>query len=151
MGLKVLKLSLSTVESAVVVDAPETMGIKGLEGKLNKMKDGRLYYMAYFQDPENPFAPVQKRMMSQANLGEWKAGAPEQVGLFIGKTIKGSRIVSAMVEPYDLNGEVRDRYTTVVLPHETVESAFKPRILVKTSTVVVDNEQEAAEAAAAGI
>jgi hypothetical protein len=97
----------------------------------NLTSDGRAYYIAEFQDSNNPFSPKREKMISQQfrdaeNKKDpiWKAGDPSVIKAFVGKTIAGS-IVTKTVEPYDVNGRTATTYTAVVLAHENVETVFK--------------------------
>ena len=97
-------------------------------------KKSRQYYTAMFQELGNPFAPAVQRNFFQAHNADgtetyWKGGNPEEVKPFLNKALPGS-IVSRQVPDYEIaqaDGTTRtvNRYTTVVLGHETVESVFR--------------------------
>lgn len=126
-------------------------------------KDGKVsrqFYIAEFQDPNNPFSETRKRTIFQQHNADgtkasWRAGNPDQVKKFLGKEIPGE-IVSENVPEYDIviNGESRkaNKYTTVVFSHETVESVFKAAghaLDAKSTTVVASEVTAAAEVAVA--
>lgn len=98
-------------------------------------KDGRNYYTAEFQDPENPFAQTRKRNFFQqfnptTNLAEWRGADPSTVKQWIGKQIPGY-IANREVEPYVVPGRPGqpDRtvnfFTTVVMGHEQEAVIFR--------------------------
>lgn len=97
-------------------------------------KKSRQYYTAMFQELGNPFAPAVQRNFFQAHNADgteciWKGANPSDVASFVGKAVPGS-IVSRQVPDYEISqadGTSRtvNRYTTVVLGHETVESVFR--------------------------
>jgi len=97
-------------------------------------KKSRQYYTAMFQELGNPFAPAVQRNFFQSHNSDgteciWKGANPEDVKSFLNKAVPGS-IVSRQVPDYEIaqaDGTTRtvNRYTTVVLGHETVESVFR--------------------------
>jgi hypothetical protein len=97
-------------------------------------KKSRQYYTAMFQELGNPFAPAVQRNFFQSHNSDgtecmWKGAKPEDVIPFVNKAVPGS-IVSRQVPDYEIaqaDGTSRtvNRYTTVVLGHETVESVFR--------------------------
>jgi hypothetical protein len=94
----------------------------------NVGKDGREYYIAVFQDTNNPFASLKSRVISQQFNSEgdpiWKSASPQQIKEYIGKEIAGNFITSK-VEPYVIGDKTVDTYTCVVLGHENPETVFK--------------------------
>ena len=96
-------------------------------------RDGRSYYTATFQDPENPFGKaVSRNFWQQKNAaGEpvWKGADPEQVKPFLKKLIPGY-IATRKVEAYPVTGtdgveRSANIYTTVILGSELEEQVFK--------------------------
>lgn len=95
---------------------------------LNVTSDGRLYYIAEFSDPTNPFAPTRVKMISQQKDSQgnfiWKGGDPEVIKNYVGKQIAATTETHP-VEDYDVNGRVVSTYTAVVFQHENVETVFR--------------------------
>lgn len=112
----------------------------------NLTEDGREYYIAVFEDSNNPFAAKKSRVISQQlnNQGvpEWKAASPHAIKQYLGKEIAGN-FVTAKVEPYDISGRIVDIYTAVVLGHENVETVFKNsgHPLLDTNTGEIKSEK----------
>jgi hypothetical protein len=121
--LRLLSLKLSSNPEATVVDDPE-----GIDGKINQGTDGRKYYLAEFEDPENPFNPTRLRVVAQNSdsqgNGVWRVPAPKRMMTFKGKEIPAG-IVTQYVEPYVVNDRTVETYTTVVFKHEIVEQVFE--------------------------
>ena len=76
--IKLVGISLSSNPNATVLDDEGTKGIKGLDSKINETSDGRKYYLAIFQDLDNPFQSTRFRVISQQfdSTGNaiWKGG-----------------------------------------------------------------------------
>lgn len=115
--IKLLGLRLSSNPNATVDPS----------GKFNVTSDGRLYLIAEFSDPNNPFGGIKRRTISQQfdSNGNpvWNINIAE-VRSLIGQQIDG-QIITSVVEPYDVNGRSVSTYTTVVFAHENVETVFK--------------------------
>ena len=130
--IKLVGISLSSNPNATVLDDSETQGIKGLEGKINETSDGRKYYLAVFQDLDNPFQATRFRVISQQfdSTGNpiWKGGDPAMIKNYIGKALPGA-IVTKQVEPYEVqsqDGTAREvtSYTCVALKGENIVQLF---------------------------
>jgi hypothetical protein len=94
----------------------------------NISSDGRLYYIATFQDNSNPFAPTREKVISQQFDSQhnpiWKGGDPKEIEKFIGKEIN-AKAVTMKVPSYKVGDRDVNIYTAVVLGHENVETVFK--------------------------
>ena len=130
--IRLVGLALSSNPNATVLDDDSTKGIQGLGGKINETSDGRKYYLAIFQDLENPFQSTRFRVINQqfdANgNGQWKGGDPSMIKNFIGKALPGA-IVTKEVEPYTVtsqDGTEREvnSYTAVALKGENIVQLF---------------------------
>ena len=105
----------------------------------NLTTDGREYYIAVFQDSNNPFASLKSRVISQQfdSLGNsvWKAADPHSIKSYLGKELAGS-FITGKVEAYKIGERFVDTYTCVVLGHENVETVFRNsgHSLVDTTT-----------------
>lgn len=95
---------------------------------MNITSDGRLYYIAEFQDPNNPFSPKREKVIAQQfdSIGNpiWKGGDPSVIKTFVGKQVAGE-IVTKQVEAYQVAERIATTYTAVVLAHENVETVFR--------------------------
>lgn len=130
--IKLIGISLSSNPDATVLDDNDTKGINGLEGKINETSDGRKYYLAVFQDLDNPFQSTRFRVISQQfdSTGNsiWKGGDPAMIKNYIGKALPGA-IVSRQVEPFTItsqDGTEREvtSYTCVALKGENIVQLF---------------------------
>ena len=130
--IKLVGIILSSNPNATVLDDADTTGIKGLNGKINETSDGRKYYLAIFQDLDNPFQATRFRVISQQfdSTGNsiWKGGDPNQIKNYVGKALPGA-IVNKQVEAYDVtsqDGTVRsvNTYTCVALKGENIVQLF---------------------------
>lgn len=96
-----------------------------VSGDFNVTSDGRLYLMAEFTSPTNPFAGRIRRMIAQQfdsnGTAYWKVN-PED--LKIGDTYEGN-IVTASVEPYSIGDNVVTTWTGVVFGHENLATVLK--------------------------
>jgi hypothetical protein len=93
--------------------------------KYNVAKDGRLYFVAFFSNPSNPFAGEIRRNIfqqldSQGNA-YWKTDRSE---LVVGRDYEGS-IITSNVEPYVINDREVSTYTCVVFAHENLETVLR--------------------------
>jgi hypothetical protein len=130
--IKLVGIALSGNPNATVLDDEGTNGIKGLGGKINETSDGRKYYLAIFQDLDNPFQATRFRVISQqfdsSGNSIWKGGDPNQIKNYVGKALPGA-IVTKQVEPYPVtsqDGTTRtvDSYTAVALKGENIVQLF---------------------------
>jgi len=121
--IKLVGMRLSGDETTKVIDNTD-----GVNGKLNETSDGRAFYMADFQDPDNPFAPVRTRMVSQqfdsADNPVWKAGNPAMIKKFVGKLIPGE-IITLDVPDFQIGERVVNTATSVVLKGENIQTIFR--------------------------
>jgi len=94
----------------------------------NLTTDGREYYIAVFQDSNNPFASLKSRVISQQFDSQgnpvWKAADPHTIKQYLGKELAGN-FVTKKVAPYSIGDRMVDSYTAVVLGHENVDTVFK--------------------------
>tara|TARA_Y100001963_G_C6543128_1_gene336466 strand:- start:93 stop:632 length:540 start_codon:yes stop_codon:yes gene_type:complete len=130
--IRLVGISLSSNPNATVLDDDNTKGIKGLDGKINETSDGRKYYLAIFQDLDNPFQSTRFRVIGQQfdSTGNaiWKGGDPTMIKNYVGKALPGA-IVSKEVEPYEVSsadGTTRtvNTYTCVALKGENIVQLF---------------------------
>ena len=130
--IKLVGIALSSNPNATVLDDDSTKGIKGLTGKINETSDGRKYYLAIFQDLDNPFLSTRFRVITQQfdNNGnsQWKGGDPVTIGNFVGKSLPGA-IVTREVEPYSISSQdgterTANSYTAVALKGENIVQLF---------------------------
>ena len=130
--IKLVGISLSSNPNATVLDDSNTTGIKGLNGKINESSDGRKYYLAIFQDLDNPFQATRFRVISQqfdsSGNSIWKGGDPSMIKNYVGKALPGA-IVTKEVEAYPVtsqDGTQREvtSYTCVALKGENIVQLF---------------------------
>lgn len=121
--LKLVGIRLSGDETTKVVDDKS-----GVNGKLNETSDNRLFYIADFQDPENPFATTRSRIISQqfdsTGNAVWKGGSPSFIKNFIGKLIPGE-IVTLDVPEFQIGERMVTTSTQVVLKGENILTIFR--------------------------
>lgn len=115
--LKLNALRLSENPNAIVSE----------DGKFNVTSDDRLYLMGEFENPENPYGGVVRRMIAQqlntAGAPYWKVNLAG-IRSSIGKVTVGD-IVTKKCEPYEIGDRTVDSYTAVVFAHENVETVFR--------------------------
>tara|TARA_R100000315_G_C5235682_1_gene147738 strand:- start:10441 stop:10935 length:495 start_codon:yes stop_codon:yes gene_type:complete len=131
-------MRLSGNPDATVEDYPQ-----GINGKINVSEDGRKYYIAVFNDPDNPFGTERYRVVSQSmdSTGNpvWKSGRPSKLNKWIGKEIPGE-IVTREVEEYQVGDNNVNIYSCVVLKGESVTTVFRQQghDLMETEEEYVD-------------
>lgn len=96
--------------------------------KFNVTSDGRLYLIAEFENPDNPFGGVVRRTIAQQFAADgttpvWKVNI-ESIRSFVGKTLAGE-VVTKSVPAYVIGERTVTSYTTVVFAHENVETVFR--------------------------
>lgn len=115
--LKLVALRLSSNPNAIVSE----------DGKYNVTSDGRLYLMGEFENPENPFGGIVRRMIAQQfdSTGNpyWKVNL-KGIQASIGKVVAGN-IVTHSCEPYEIGDRIVTSYTAVVFAHENMETVFR--------------------------
>jgi hypothetical protein len=115
--LKLIALRLSSNPNATVSE----------DGKFNVTSDGRFYLMGEFENPENPFGGIVRRMIAQQfdSTGEpyWKVNLAG-IKASIGKVVAGS-IETHEVEPYEIGDRTVNTYTAVVFAHENLTTVFR--------------------------
>src|SRR5665647_2107205 len=72
----------------------------GINGKLNKMKDGRLFFEVELED-DDLFRKTRRQVTySTDDKGNWQGGSPEEFIKAIGKEVAGAYSVTEAVIPY---------------------------------------------------
>ena len=111
---------LSGNPEALVVDHKD-----GINGKLNKTEDGRLYCQVVLVD-DDLFKTSKRNMMYSSDEQDNFSGAtPKQLATSVGKELPGARVVTKKVTEYTIGENRVNQYTTIVLPKENVETVFK--------------------------
>lgn len=115
--LKLVALRLSSNPDAVVDET----------GKFNVTSDGRLYLMGEFENPENPFGGLVRRMIAQQFDSQgnpyWKVNLAG-IRASVGKVVAGD-IVTKECESYEIGDRTVNTYTAVVFAHENVATVFR--------------------------
>lgn len=111
---------LSGNPEAVVVDHKD-----GINGKLNKTEDGRLYCQVELSDDDLFKTSKRNMMYSSDDNGNFAGATPKQLSAVIGKELPGARVVTKKVTEYTIGENKVNQYTTIVLSKENVETVFK--------------------------
>jgi hypothetical protein len=122
------KLRLVNVKLSQNPDAKVENFADGIDGKINVGEDGRQYYIAEFEDPENFLAPTRTKVLSQSSSpsgeNQWRVPNPKKLRTFMGKEVPAA-IITRFVEPYVVGERTVDTYTTIVLRGEIIEQVFQ--------------------------
>lgn len=124
---------LSNNPSTAVIETPSTVGIEGLNGKINVTSDGRQFYLIEFTDPMNPFQKSIVYTAAQNSGGpggqaQWRIADPETIGHLKGQMVPGA-IITKQVPAYEIQRSDGSTYTAntatvVVLGNESIRAAF---------------------------
>lgn len=126
MALILSKIRLSGRPTAAVV---EVNGRKfNLTNEKNPDNKPRLFFVADFEDSENPFAPTRSRAITQqydnAGTPVWKIPV-DRIFASVGKVVPGE-LVTKPVTPYIIREGQKPAtsYSAVVFPHENADQVF---------------------------
>ena len=125
--LVIIGMRLSQNPEAKVIPDPD-----GVNGKINITnedgKEPRKYYIVEFGSVDNPFAYTRFRVISQTHDATgspvWRAGSPDTIRKFMGKTVPGDLITREVV-PYDIDDKTVNTFTCAVLKGENIYNIFK--------------------------
>jgi hypothetical protein len=139
------KLRLVGVKLSSNTEAKVEKDSDGINGKINVGVDGRKYYLAEFEDPENFMAATRMRVVSQSGsegAASWRLPSPKKMLANVGRDLPGA-IITRFVEPYEVNGRMVDTYSTIVFGGEIIENVFQKagHIIIGTTpdpTIVKD-------------
>lgn len=149
MGKIILKnVRLSGNPDTEVVDDKN-----GINGKLNKMEDGRLFFIAELED-DDLFKRTKRSVVYSTNeKGQWQGANPKQFAAVIGQVVPDARVVSEAVMPYSIGEGDKARmvstYSTIILAKENVVTVFNNagHTLANDETMVSENTGEVFEKA----
>lgn len=135
--LKLLSLGLSENPNAILSE----------DGKFNLTSDGRLYLVAKFRDPEDPFGQIRVRTISQQfnTTGEpvWKVDV-QALKSFVGKTMKGD-IVRVDTTPYLVGDRTCTSFTGVKFHTESLEGFIRAHFKKDSGVQLATSEQTVEE------